>query len=379
MLPWIRIAQKTSGATVRNAHSRGAQKTSNAKISVGVRIDRELVNDCVRYAPALDLLYLNNPKCGCTTVKHALWLASDATLGQQTITANVHDRKKDPFAKNIFRLPTGQRDRIPQTTVFSVVRNPFARALSAYVDKVANDPAVWPVFLRRFGLKPHVGKKELSFADFLGLVAVAHDDILDGHFRPQVRNLLLPLAKPVFIGFVENMKPVGRFLTGRGVPFRDERMNASRADAEFDVFYDSRTANMVRKRYADDFAQFRYSPELSDARAHPERHASTISAARDDTLLRWLATGKAPDPVACESRDTFLQFSRARNAGKKLDIVRRAFEGEHSWSRLARYGKFVRTHSRDGTLRDAIDDRMLALRRRYIKAVSDPELFVAFR
>lgn len=331
----------------------------------------------MRYAAPLNLLYLNNPKCGCTTIKHALWLASDALSEKSTFRGNVHDRKIDPFAGNLFRLSARQRERVAQTVVFSVVRNPFARALSAYVDKVANDPAVWPIFLKRFGLKPAVGKKELSFGDFLGLIAVAHDDILDGHFRPQCRNLLLPLARPVFIGSVENMPAAGAFLEARGIPFRDEPMNATRAQEWFSRLYDSRAASLVRKRYAEDFARFGYSTRLADARARPDADGKSAAPAGACRLLSWLATGKRPESIV-ETNRYFASFIATKDREKKLRLARRALESEHNWSRLQRYANFVRRNSRDRSLREAIHARMTALRRRYAKAVSNRDFFVDF-
>ena len=343
----------------------------------GIAIGRELINDCVRYAPALDLLYLNNPKCGCTTIKHALWLASDARGGKNTFDGNVHDRKVDPFVKNVFRLPAGQRERVAQAIVFSVVRNPFARALSAYADKVANDPAVWPVFVKRFGLKASTGKKELSFADFLGLVAVADDGLLDGHFRPQCRNLLLPLARPMFVGRVENMAAVSSFLKAHGIPFRNERMHSTRSQEKFAALYDERAASLVRKRYTEDFARFGYSTELADTRARPKTDALPATPAREDPLLQWLATRRAPAGVA-ESNDAFVVFAATKDREKKLRIARHAFGSEHNWSRLRRYANFVSRKSRDIGLQDAIHDRMAYLRRRYAESVSNPDIFVDF-
>ena len=336
------------------------------------------MNDCVRYCSELDLLYLNNPKCGCTTVKHSLWLASDAVLGKNTFNGNVHDRNADPFARDLFRLPAGERERVSRAAVFSVVRNPFARALSAYVDKVANDPGVWPIFLKRFGMKACVGKEELSFADFLRLIAVAHDDILDGHFRPQCSNLLLPLAKPGFIGFVENMAPVGRFLKRHGVAFRGERMNATHAYEQLSRHYDSDLAALVRERYAGDFERFGYPADPAEAHACPGAGELDFHDGGGDPLLRWVATGEAPGGVACETGTDFLVFTRSRDTEKKLRIAKRAFAGEHNWSRLQRYADFASRKSRDRHLTDAILDRMTSLRRRYLKAVSAPSLFVEF-
>ena len=355
-----------------------AATTRPAAKASRIAIGKALVNDCVRYAAPLGLLYLNNPKCACTTVKHAMWLASDALSGKTTFAGNVHDRKIDPFAKDVFRLSGKEQERVSRAVVFSVVRNPFARALSAYVDKVANDPGVWPIFLKRFGLKEHVGRNELSFADFLGLIALAHDDILDGHFRPQCRNLLLPLAQPVFVGFVENMTPVGDFLASRGVPFRDERMNASSAYEQLEAFYDRRSAALVRKRYAEDFSRFGYSTALADARKRPRADELSLRRSGIDPLLRWLASGRKPAAVAPEPRVDFVTFNRSWDADEKLRVVRRSFEGEHNWYRLGRFLEFVNRKSRDRNLGDAIRDRMNLLRTRYRKAVRNPDLFVPF-
>lgn len=349
-------------------------KQRAARIAIG----KDLVNDCVRYAPALNIVYLNNPKCGCTTVKHALWLASDAALRTKTFAGNAHDRKIDPFARNAFRLSPEQRERVADAAVFSAVRNPFARALSAYTDKVANDPGVWPIFVKRFGLKSTVGKKELSFADFLGLVAVAHDDILDGHFRPQCRNLLLPLAKPDFVGSVENMGSLGAFLETHGVPFRDEPMNATRAQEHFGALYDGRTAALVRERYAEDFAAFGYPTTLEDVRSPPARKPLYNKTDAGDCLLVCLSAGNMPPGAARESRHYFAAFARSRDSAKKLRLIGAAFEQEHNWSRLRSYAKYVRKKTGSRDLDDAIHGRMVWLRRRYAKAVSNPDIFVEF-
>jgi hypothetical protein len=219
---------------------------------------------------------------------------------------------------------------------------------------------------------------ELSFADFLGLIAVAHDDILDGHFRPQCRNLLLPLAQPVFVGFVENMKPVGDFLRATGVRFRNVRMNASRAHRQLDRFYDRHTQELVRKRYAKDFARFGYSAALADAHAPPQARKLSLGDGSNDPLLAWLATDRSPYDVASESRSSFVTFNRSRDARKKLQIVRAAFAAEHDWSRLQRYADYA-GKKRTRLLREEILERMSSLRRRYVKAVSNPDLFVAFQ
>jgi hypothetical protein len=371
------MASTELGAIARIAREMDTQKLSKTAQAGATVISKDLINDCVRYAGALNLLYLNNPKCGCTTIKYALWLASDALLGRNTFEGNVHDRRVDPFARNVFRLSPRQRGKIAQAVVFSVVRNPFARALSAYVDKVANDPVVWPIFLKRFGLKPTVGKKELSFADFLGLIAVAHDDILDGHFRPQCRNLLLPLAKPVFVGFVENMAAVGAFLESRAIPFRDERMNASRSDEQLGAVYDRRTAVLVRNRFAEDFARFGYSTDLADTRARPEADQLSLRDGGADPLLARIATGKTPEAAVSTRRSaSFASFARATDMRKKLRIAKAAFAEEHNWSRLERYANFVRRKSPDRELQEAIYDRMASLRRGYAKAVSNPDIFL---
>ena len=153
-------------------------------------------------------------------------------------------------------------------------------------------------------------------------------------------------------------------------------MNASHAYKQLSGTYDSELAALVLERYAADFERFGYPTDPAEAHACPGAGELDFLDGGEDPLLRWIATGVAPGGSACEAEADFLAFTRSRDAEKKLRIARRAFAGEHNWSRLQRYANFARRKSRDRRLADAIFDRMMSLRRRYLGAVSAPSLFI---
>jgi hypothetical protein len=333
------------------------------------------VNRSIRYAAELNLVYLNNPKAGCSTIKYSLWMAIDALRGSTSFAGNVHARKKDPFARNVFALSPAERASISAAPMFSVVRNPFTRALAAYLDKIPDDLSVWTLFSERIGLKPEVTKKELPFADFVRLISAAPGELLDGHFRPQSDNLLLPFARPCFIGFLENMKPVEEFLERNHVLLQDHRTHATNSSGQIDHYYDSGSIDLIRKKYAGDFAQLGYSDDSADANSFvPARTDSPWWPQGDDLVLSWIGSGEAP-PGAEERGTDFANFERASGTEDRLQILRSALKAENDWSHLARYARFVRRRVPKDDVREALDEKMMFLRARYREAVANPDIF----
>ena len=124
--------------------------------------------------------------------------------------------------------------------------------------------------------------------------------------------------------------------------------------------------------------RFGYSTDPAEAHSCPGAGELNFHDGDQNPLLRWIATGREPGGPDSETGTDFLAFTRSRDSEKKLRIARRAFAGEHNWSRLQRYANFASRKSHDRRLADAILDRMMSLRRRYLKAVNAPALFVEF-
>jgi len=338
-------------------------------------ITKGFVNRALRYAAELGLIYLNNPKAGCSTIKFSLWAAVDDRTGTKTFGGNVHSRKAGPFPRDLFALDPDDLRKFSGASMFSVVRNPFSRILAAYLDKIPNDPFVWAGFHEGFGLRPKLGKDEFAFGDFLRLIEVAPPELLDGHFRPQTDNLLEPYAKPDRIFHLEEMRSAEQFLAGFGVALQTHVPHATQSVDRLPEFFDSECIGLVRKIYARDF-KFGYSTDIGNANlpgfgpSDPERRDCNMDAVR-----RWIVAGDAPAHVAPDLPD-LRAFVRTQGRNEKHEIVRTALLRDSNWARLARYARFARRRLQENALADAILEKMTLLRTRYEEAVGTPDIFL---
>jgi hypothetical protein len=117
--------------------------------------------------------------------------------------------------------------------------------------------------------------------------------LLDGHFRPQSDNLLLPFSKPNFIGNLEDIQTIERFLREKGIQLREEKRHATAASERLNHYYDRRSIDLVREKYATDFSLFGYSGELSDS-DRCTNPGTVKCESGGDLVMRWIATGEAP-------------------------------------------------------------------------------------
>jgi hypothetical protein len=342
-------------------------------------IGKGLVNRSLRYAADLGLIYLNNPKAGCSTIKFSLWTAIDDLTGKSSFGGNVHARKADPFARDVFALTATDQAKFSAASMFSVVRNPYSRILAAYLDKIPNDRAVWDIFHQSFGLKPDLTKEELSFGDFLRLIDTAPPDLLDGHFRLQTDNLLWPYSAPNFVGYLEDMRPVEQFLSSFGVVLRDHVRHATRSADLLHEYYDFSCSELCRKIYAEDFELLGYSTDFDEAKM-PSRISSHRRIGRGDMdgVRRWATTGEPPT-ASVPDLPELRMFVRTPGRENKRKIIITALASDKDLSRLARYAKYARRRLEENELSDALLEKIASLRARYELAVRNPSIFLPMR
>lgn len=240
-----------------------------------VRLNPKTVYRTLRYAPSLDLVYVMNQKAACTTIIKSLWLAEDRTRGTNSYRgAHRHDR--GPFI-NIVDVP---RKKLEEAQWFTVVRDPYARLLSAYLDKIVPDspPGRW--FTQRAGRRPK------NFRDFVEKLSHIRMETMNPHFRAQYLNVLYPYVRWDFIGRVEAMDQVSAYLASRGVEMETHSEHATGAAELLSEHYDDATLAGVTSLYRVDFDLFGYPRRRSPLETPslpgpvPATHEYLLSMAR---------------------------------------------------------------------------------------------------
>lgn len=159
-------------------------------------------------------------------------------------------------AKRMYRTPatlsTDEVARFDDLFKFVVVRNPFSRTLSAYLEKIE----------RRAEQKG----RQTSFREFL---EQARDGALysNAHWAPQSDLLLIPVEKFDYIGKVESLEHdlaviKHRIRPDQPLPVTSARGHATGASSKLARYYEPDLIDMVRQLYQRDFELFGYSTDL---------------------------------------------------------------------------------------------------------------------
>ncbi len=260
------------------------------------RLGRSLI-----YDQTADLVYLNNPKAACSTIKatfmRGLAARRGITLEGAALTAHVHG-KSDLRSDHFHRITPGR------TRVFTVVRNPYTRILSAYLDKIVR-PDPGNITRRRMALQFGLAPDDTpDLARFLRMIAQP-GRLLDPHFAPQVANTL-PAAFGAEVHAFENLPNLAPMLSDlMGAPIQTRQRHATGAAPEA---LTDEAAELIATLYAEDFDTFGYSRDPARRLLPP---AEPVQIAQDDdkTTLRcitWLGRMNAneapPDMSEADER-----------------------------------------------------------------------------
>lgn len=194
------------------------------------------------------LIYWFIPKNACTSLKKLI--ADDLGLSY----ANIHDA---PFDK----IPTGDAEMYDNYTHFTVIRNPFDRLLSCYLDKIR------PGYRGRgfpkgvaYNFRPHGFTEDMTFTAF-----VSH--IIDGkiknpHWNPQ--SPMLPDVPMLVFRFENLSDELPEFLEAHGfkqeLPHRNKSRNGAR---DYQEYYTPELRAKVRQYYLEDLKKFKYRFEAT--------------------------------------------------------------------------------------------------------------------
>lgn len=212
-----------------------------------------------RYAgPPNAMLPVADPR-GAVSLEHGFFYnripkAANSTVTRLLVNAIGVDAI-GPAAKHVFKRPSElskvEVDRFAACFKFTVVRNPYERVLSAYLDKIARR-----VDTRRWG----------EISDFYAFCRFLDGGALhaDPHWAPQIDLLLLPTSLFDLVVQVEHLSrdlpPVFEML-GLPAPSATERYGPppTQAGALLAQHYDDTSRSVVARLYERDFAAFGYS------------------------------------------------------------------------------------------------------------------------
>lgn len=202
-------------------------------------------------------IYVPVPKAANSSTKLALC----PTLGIDTAT--VTEVQKDP------RLPmirfSELADRIEQDwLLFTVVRDPWTRAYSAWRDKVIGQEA------RLRSLQAMGIQSGDDFETFLKALNRWPRLLLNDHFIPQADLLAAPLStgrlKVLKSETIADRWPeISKQIVSRGAPAPAPIGHANQSGPRHSHHFTPSEAGLIRRLYARDFELFGYSPEPPNA------------------------------------------------------------------------------------------------------------------
>ena len=213
------------------------------------------------FAPKCGLVYIRNPKAGCSSIQKSLWLAEDPG----SFTGSPHQRSTGPFNHALGRAIRNP-GLIARATTFSVVRNPYSRLLSAYFDKVLapEDRQVWKTIRGRLGISRQANP---SLSEILERMLEDPEPLtMDQHLRPQYINLLSGVAPISFLGYLEHPEEVAAFLSRHGCKLTTHDAHARRAADRVREQFESSAQRLAFEYYRRDFELFGYGESMEDLR-----------------------------------------------------------------------------------------------------------------
>ncbi|MBE9154400.1 sulfotransferase family protein [Cyanobium sp. LEGE 06143] len=233
------------------------------------------------HLPGHHLLYGRVPKAANSSVKAALTRLirpelqrNRHGLGQRLLRALQPHRSWQSLSSQVDQfwdlLPSSIARPVDRATArqlrahcfsFAVVRNPFDRLLSAYNNKVIENPSC-TARLRAIGVE-----RGMALPQFIERLCAADSAALDVHVLPQAEILCLDAEPlPTWVAYAESLELHWPFLVQRArragvpglmrqLPDKNSRRQGQSTDLE-QLLAQPQLVQLLRQRYADDFSFF---------------------------------------------------------------------------------------------------------------------------
>jgi hypothetical protein len=222
----------------------------------------ETIDYVVNVSEKYRYMYLANLKVASSSILRVLQLAEvDGDISR--IPESPHDRAGSPIPSHV-AAPTPLNEVMESEAFFkfTYVRNPYTRALSAYLDKVLRDDS------ERVRLLPSIGLpagSEPTFLEFLKAIQAQRDSWRDIHWVTQSRLIQINNINYNFVGRFESfvttfpvvleLLGIEQTLLGKaGTP-----PNKTSAGDRLREFIGPKERELIIAIYEADFVNFRYS------------------------------------------------------------------------------------------------------------------------
>lgn len=194
------------------------------------------------------IAYINNAKVACSSIKCSLCIKQGIF---ETIPEGYLAYK--PYFAQLKQTKKINNDYF----VFTFVRNPFARFVSCYNNKIVNPKKVGRNFPYRhyfFFIKPfHILSYEMPFEKFVSRIASIPDCLSDRHFKSQYDTIKPDKSKVDFVGKLESYSDDFSVLA-KNFNLEPQIANKQKSKKEdFRDFYTIETAEIIYQRYKKDF------------------------------------------------------------------------------------------------------------------------------
>lgn len=213
--------------------------------------------------PGQKISYAQNPKVACTSIETSLWAAYEP----DNVPEKIHKEKsvRKPYFSDLKTLTCAQCEELVQSQFFTVVRNPYARFLSAFSNKVQQRQP-WSNIHRRCGF---TDATQPSMSELLERLRDLNPAEIDHHFRPQHLNVLYGFAPLSVIGHLEHFSDIVAFLSKNDIKVETRNAHATNAARYVLEALSDREIGFIGAFYKEDFEIFGYSLDVS--RQDPEK------------------------------------------------------------------------------------------------------------
>ena len=212
----------------------------------------------IAVAPGRRFVWVRVPKAANSTVARTLWAA---------LHPEAYAAPRGDDAKRWFIRPSAlDAELVAQVAgfyKFMIVRNPFTRALAAYLDKAGHRKCGYKI--QRRPITP--GQPPVDFRGFCEYLAAGGVND-DPHWCVQARLSPFPIEALNEVGYVESLEgDLGRILAGL-LPERPDPQalvpalgHATGASTKVAAYYGEPERRLIAQAYAEDFERFGYDPE----------------------------------------------------------------------------------------------------------------------